>query len=303
MSRYLALGASLLVILSIGHVGAAATPHVRVVVADATYLMADTDTLGGAEENVLIRAKRKAVEEVGVYIEASSQDIEKEVDGTTTRSNALSVRTIAAAITRTEILEKRRVLEGERLSFYIKIKVMVNLDVLEDAIKRQQAYEELAEHDRQLHTENTRLKAELDELRSQTRASHRFSVTSPSTLQNQPVEIVGDYRYFYHDPMTSAEAKDLAYAEAIRMAIDTAPPFMDATAFIMNTAFRRHLIQIIASDHLKDVKLVEQTEKNRTVYAKIRATVNPQDIKSVVEREVGRSSEKELISLTGQGQP
>src|SRR5262245_44304334 len=260
MSRCLALGVSLLTIFAINLTGLAATATVRVVIADATYLMADTDTLGGAEENVLTRAKRKAVEEVGVYIEASSQDIEKEVNGKTLRSNSLSVRTIAAAITRTEILEKRRSLENDRLLFYIKIKVTVSLDALEEAIKRQQAYEELAEHHRRLSSEYTQLKAELDELRSQTHASRRFSAAQ--TAQNQPMEIMGDYRYFYHDPMTAGEAKDLAYTEAIRRAIDTAPPFMDATAFIMNTAFRHQLVQILASGYLTDVTLVEQAEKN-----------------------------------------
>jgi hypothetical protein len=302
MSRYLALGVSLLTMFVIHLSALAVTPHVRVVVADATYLMADTDTLSGAEENVLTRAKRKAVEEVGVYIEASSQDIENEVNGKTSRSNSFSVRTIAAAITGTEILEKRRMLEGDRLSFYVKIKVTVSLDALEEAIKRQQAYDELAEHHRRLSTEYTQLKAEVEELRNQTRASRRYSVTSTPIPLNQPMEIVGDYRYFYHDPMTAGEAKDLAYTEAIRMAIDTAPPFMDATAFIMDSAFRRHLIQILASGYLTDVRLVEQAEKNRTVYAKVRATINPQDITSVVEREVGRNSEKDLLNL-GQNRP
>ncbi len=287
---------------AVGPAGLAATPHVQVVVADATYLMADTDTLSGAEENVLTRAKRKAVEEVGVYIEASSQDIEQEADGNTSRTSSLNVRTLAAAITKTEILEKRRALDGERLSFYVKIKVTVSLDALEEAIQRQHAYEQLAERHSRLDNENNQLKAELDELRTQTRTSRTTSGASALPPQNQPMEIVGDYRYFYHDPMSAAEAKHLAYTEAIRMAIDTAPPFIDATAFITDTAFRRRLIQIIASGHLKDVKLVEQAEKNRTVYAKIRATMNPQDVKEVVEREVGRSSEKEILSL-GRNRP
>ncbi|MGH7167701.1 MAG: hypothetical protein ACREII_04140, partial [Nitrospiraceae bacterium] len=291
MSHSVALGVTLLAVLVLGPAGLATTTHVRVVVADATYLMADTDTLSGAEENALIRAKRKAVEEVGVYIETSSQDSEKEVDGKTSWTNSLSVRTIAAAITKTEILEKRRALEGERLSFYVKIKVTVSLDGLEEAVKRQQAFDQLAEQQRRLQTENSQLKAELDELRTQTRASRMASAASVPDLQNQPMEIVGDYRYFYHDPMTAAEAKHLAYMEAIRMAIDNSRPFMDATAFITNTAFRYHLVQIIASGYLKDVKLVEETEKNRTVYAKVRATLNPQEVISVVEREVGRSSE------------
>src|SRR5438046_2143701 len=209
-----ARGVALLVVLALGPAGLAGTPHVRVVVADATYLMADTDTLSGAEENALIRAKRKAVEEVGVYIETSSQDSEMEVDGKTSWTNSLSVRTIAAAITKTEILDKRRTLEGERLAFYVKIKVTVGLDALDEAIKRQQAFDQLAEHQRRLHTENSQLKAELDELRNQIRASRMGSVASVPALQNHPMDIVGDYRYFYDEPTTAAEAKQLAYTEA-----------------------------------------------------------------------------------------
>ncbi|MGQ0812138.1 MAG: hypothetical protein ACT4OO_13055, partial [Nitrospiraceae bacterium] len=49
-----------------------ATAGTKVILAEATYMMADGDTLIAAEERVLIRAKRKAIEEAGTYIEASS---------------------------------------------------------------------------------------------------------------------------------------------------------------------------------------------------------------------------------------
>ncbi len=153
----------------------AAEPHVKVVIADASYVMGDGDTLAGAEDNALTRAKRKAVEETGVYIEAASQDIEKHADGKTTRLNSLSIRTIAAAITETEFLEKRRALEGDRIVFHVKIKATINLDTLEDAIKRQKAYEQLAEHHHLLHNENSQLKSELDALRAQLRESRVVS--------------------------------------------------------------------------------------------------------------------------------
>jgi len=149
----------------------AAAPNIKVVVADASYVMGDSDTLAGAEENALTRAKRKAVEETGVYIEAASQDVEKLANGQTTRLNSLSVRTLAAAITETQILEKRRGLESERVVFYVKIKATINLDTLEEAIKRQKAYEQLAEHHHQLHDEHNQLKSELDALRKQLRES------------------------------------------------------------------------------------------------------------------------------------
>jgi tetratricopeptide (TPR) repeat protein len=163
----------------------AAAANVKVVVADASYVMGDSDTLAGAEENALTRAKRKAVEATGVYIEAASQDVEKHANGQTTRLNSLSVRTLAAAITETEILEKRRGLEGERVVFYVKIKATINLDMLEEAIKRQKAYEQLAEHHHQLHDEHNQLKSELDALRKQLRESRMVAPLKGQPIRNR----------------------------------------------------------------------------------------------------------------------
>lgn len=184
MDRRSLIPALLLAAFSVSLPAQAAEPHVKVAIADASYVMGDGDTLAGAEENALTRAKRKAVEEAGVYIEATSQDIEKHADGKTSRLNSLSVRTIIAAITETEFLEKRRVLEGDRIVFYVKIKATINLDALEDAIKRQKAYEQLAEHHHLLHTENSQLKSELDALRAQLRGS-RTVTTLKGQVRNR----------------------------------------------------------------------------------------------------------------------
>lgn len=46
------------------------------VVAEAHYVMGDSDTLAAAEERVLQRAQRKAVEEAGLYIESTFLDRE-----------------------------------------------------------------------------------------------------------------------------------------------------------------------------------------------------------------------------------
>jgi tetratricopeptide (TPR) repeat protein len=151
----------------------------KVIMADATYVMGDSDTLAGAEENALLRAKRKAVEEAGVYIETSSQDIETSSGGTTAHLNSLGVRTIAAAVTQTEILQKRRSFDGERLAFYVKIRATVHLDMLAEAIKRMKSEEQLAEHHRQLEAENHQLKTQLDQLRRQLQDS-RTPQTQPA---------------------------------------------------------------------------------------------------------------------------
>jgi tetratricopeptide (TPR) repeat protein len=184
MPRFTLMPALFVALLPLSLPVQAAEPHVKVAIAEASYVMGDSDTLAGAEENALTRAKRKAVEEAGVYIEATSEDVEKHADGKTSRLNSLSVRTIAAAITETEFLEKRRALEGDRIVFYVKIKATINLDALEDAIKRQKAYEQLAEHHHLLLAENSQLKSELDALRAQLRGS-RTVVSLKGQIRNR----------------------------------------------------------------------------------------------------------------------
>lgn len=115
--------------------------------------------------------------------------------------------------------------------------------------------------------------------------------------QAERIEIVGDYRYTYHDPVSLAEAKHLAYTEAIRMAIDRSTPFLEATASLTDQHVLNQVRQIIASGYLKDLQVLEQADKERTVYAKVRATVNPQEIREVIEREINRGQGKESTGL------
>src|SRR5262245_64993983 len=93
----------------------------KTVIADAEYVMTDGDTLAGAEEKVLQRAQRRAVEEAGIYLESTFLDLEKETRGRTVQSSSLEIRTIAAAITETEILESRRSFQNDRPTFFVRI--------------------------------------------------------------------------------------------------------------------------------------------------------------------------------------
>ena len=99
----------------------------KTVIADGQYVMADGDTLAGAEEKVLQRAQRKAVEEAGVYLETTFHDVEKESGGRSTQISSLEIRTIAAAVTETEILESRRSFELDRPVFFVRIRATVNV--------------------------------------------------------------------------------------------------------------------------------------------------------------------------------
>lgn len=155
------------------------------VVTEGHYVMGDSDTLAIAEERVLRLAQRRAVEEAGVYIESAFQDIEKTSSGKNFQSSSLAIRTIAASITKTEILESRRSFKDERPSFYIRIRAIVNLDSLQAAVRRWQSEERFAEHFRRLQSENVELKAQLRELKT--------APTAMRTLTIEPLNHTKDH--------------------------------------------------------------------------------------------------------------
>ncbi|MBX9660643.1 MAG: hypothetical protein K2X00_18975 [Nitrospiraceae bacterium] len=140
-----------------------ATATEATVVAEGQYAMADGDTLAMAEDKVLQRAQRKAVEEAGIYLESTFHDYESVRNGKRTQISSLEIRTLAAAITKTDVLESRRSFEHDRPVFTIRIRAVVNLDQLQEAVRRWRSEEQFAAHFRQLQKENAELKAQLRE--------------------------------------------------------------------------------------------------------------------------------------------
>lgn len=144
-------------------VASSATATETTVVAEGRYVMADGDTLAIAEERVLQRAQRKAVEEAGIYLESTFHDYETVRNGKSSRISSLEIRTLAAAITKTDVLESGRSFENDRPVFTVRIRAVVNLDHLQEAIHRWRSEEQLAAHFKQLQRENAELKAQLRE--------------------------------------------------------------------------------------------------------------------------------------------
>lgn len=149
------------------------------VIAEARYLMADGDTLAQAEDTVLQRAKRRAVEEAGVYLESTFLDVEKATDNGSVQASSLEIRTISAAVTKTEVLELVRSFENDRPSFYVRIRAVIDLDHLQEAIRRWHSEQQLAEHFQRLQKENSRLKAKIRELKTTPRGVHTITVLTP----------------------------------------------------------------------------------------------------------------------------
>jgi tetratricopeptide (TPR) repeat protein len=107
------------------------------------------------------------VEEAGIYLESTFRDVEKESGGRSTQTSSLEIRTIAAAVMETEILESRRSFELDRPVFFVRIRVTVNMSSLAEAIRRLQSDQRLTQHFRQLQQENHQLRSQLQELQRQ----------------------------------------------------------------------------------------------------------------------------------------
>jgi tetratricopeptide (TPR) repeat protein len=139
----------------------------KTIIADGHYVMADGDTLANAEEKVLQRAQRNAVEEAGLYLESTFHDVEKELGGKSTQTSSLEIRTIAAAVTKTEIMESKRSFELGRPVFFVRIRATVDMGSLAEAIRRFQSNQQLTQHFHQLQQENHHLRAQIQELQQQ----------------------------------------------------------------------------------------------------------------------------------------
>ena len=245
--------AAALVIASVAVTFAAAT---KTVIAEAQYVMADGDTLASAEEKVLQRAQRRAVEEAGVYLESTFYDLEKESQGRTTRNTSWEIRTIAAAVTETEVLESHRSFENERPVFFIRIRASVDLQNLADAVRRHQSEAQLARHFRELQQENQHLRAQLREFQQEPPAGVRMLTIEPN---GKPEPVVRAKQQLE----TAFQTPDLW--KKIQLASDAAQldPHSAEPLIVRGQAYLR-LVSIAYSEHSAPSGFSDHIEKARS---------------------------------------
>jgi tetratricopeptide (TPR) repeat protein len=166
----------------------------------------------------------------------------------------LEIRTIAAAITETEILDSRRSFENERPVFFIRIRASVDLQNLAEAIRRLQSEAQLAKHFRELQLENRRLRAQLEDLRQQPSGVRVLSVDAsgkPEPVQRakQQLELA------FHTP--DLEKKIQLASDAARLDPQSVEPLI-----VRGQAYLR-LISIAYSEHQKPGEYAGLIEKAR----------------------------------------
>jgi len=104
----------------------------------------------------------------------------------------------------------------------------------------------------------------------------------PLYANDGAVEITGDYRYTYHEPESAAEAKQFACMEAMHQAVSTSAAVRDQTAGIVDSALLKNLVHTLATKHVRDSQILQQSEKGRTVYCKVKALFEVDEVERVL---------------------
>lgn len=87
---------------------------------------------------------------------------------------------------------------------------------------------------------------------------------------NGRIEITADYRYAAHESEQAADAKALACREAWRLAVVNSSLYREQTASVIDSPLLRDLAYTLATRHVQDQQIVEQTERGRTVSCRVR---------------------------------
>jgi hypothetical protein len=107
-----------------------------------------------------------------------------------------------------------------------------------------------------------------------------------AAAEQNRLELVSAYRYAYHDPMSPVEAGKIACAEATRLSVDSSRFFLDATAHVADPPFLKALVSKIVTGSLKDVRIVEQSEKGHTVSCTVRSYLDQEEARAFIVSEI-----------------
>ncbi len=111
-------------------------------------------------------------------------------------------------------------------------------------------------------------------------ASHAADAT------NDRIEITGDYRYTYHEGESVADAKALACREAWRLAVANSSIYREQTASVVDSPLLRDLTYDLATRHVQNQEIVEQTEKGRTVSCRVRGFLATEETTNVIRTQL-----------------
>jgi len=176
--------------------------EIKTIITEATYIMGDGETPTFAESMALQKAKQQAIEQAGTYVEASTEVKNLKL-------TADEIRTIASGLVETETLDKKRLLEGEGMRVYIKIRAKVTTDNINQLATRIKGgsvvadYKKLQNSYAQLMIELESLKRQISETKSE---SARIDVLNQIREVEKNFHVVESNERAFHKRFISGQA-------------------------------------------------------------------------------------------------
>ncbi len=122
-------------------------------------------------------------------------------------------------------------------------------------------------------------------------------ICKPITLFADEI-ITGHYCYTYGDNESLVEAREITRTLAIRNAIESYQLFIESTTKVVNFMLTNDIVQIISTGYIKNIKIIEHTEKGRTIYEKIQCSINPIELRNILEKKLkNRTNDIESLGL------
>lgn len=103
---------------------------------------------------------------------------------------------------------------------------------------------------------------------------------------NGRMEVTGDYRYAMRESEQIADAKSLACREAWRLAVVNSSLYREQTVSVIDSPLLRDLAYQLATRHLQDQQVVEETERGRTVSCRVRGFLPVDDGARVIRTQL-----------------
>ena len=105
--------------------------------------------------------------------------------------------------------------------------------------------------------------------------------------------IQGMYSYTYGDSESLVDAKQTCRNLAVRDALESYYLFVESTTDVENFQLKDDLIRSITAGNVRDVTIVDQAVDGRTISMTVTGVVNPEEIRSLVEKEIASKPAEE----------
>lgn len=111
--------------------------------------------------------------------------------------------------------------------------------------------------------------------------------------------IHGEYCYQYGDSESLMVAKEIAYAMALRKAIETYKTFVASTSIVKNFQLKKDLVETIVSGYVENIKIIKQDIEGRKVCTKLVGYVNPEAVRTIISKKIKITSQKRGMQFEG----